>query len=71
MYQRRWVMYCRYANLPLEWESHGSGVNFILWITNKWREFGALVGISENERPLYHNQFDRWLLEHAPQVTNE
>ena len=65
MYQHRWVMYCRYAGMPLEWEAHGSNVNFISWIMDKWREFSSINGIEENERRMYHEQFDKWLLGNA------
>jgi hypothetical protein len=52
--------------MPIEWEAHGSNVGFISWVMNKWREFGDLIGFSENERLTYHEQFDKWLLENAP-----
>jgi len=66
MYQHRWIMYCRHVGMPLEWDAHGSNVNFVSWVMDKWREFGAMIGIAENERRMYHEQFDKWLLENAP-----
>lgn len=70
MYQHRWVMYCQYSGMPLEFEAHGSNVKFMAWIMDKWREFGALIGINENERPMYHKQFDKWLSDNAPRKEN-
>lgn len=32
---------------------------------DKWREFDRLMGITEDERPMYHAQFDKWLTENV------
>jgi hypothetical protein len=65
VYQHRWVMYCKYIGKSLDhWD--GSNVGYMSWVMDKWREFGALIGITKNERRMYHEQFDKWLLENAP-----
>lgn len=56
-------MYCQDVNMPLEWEAHGTNVDFMSWINRKWREFIDEFGIKENEKCMYHEQFDKWLTE--------
>lgn len=58
MYQPRYQAYLMHTN-----NLNGEPWEFIVWINQKWREFGHGLYITEDQ----HERFTQWLMDSVPE----
>jgi hypothetical protein len=63
-YQLRYVYYAKVRGIRVEdlFKKDGNNTRYINWILGKWKIFDEINKSTPEERGIYHDKFDAWLV---------